>query len=150
MVFDAPALDRPFEERLASVREHMEAHQPPHARHHEHLRCEGLAHLRSELARVEQLGGEGLMLRQPGSRYEAGRSSTLLKVKSFRDDEARILQHLPGEGRHKGRLGAVLVELRDGTRFSIGTGFSAGGVPRFPTYVGVRDDAEFPAPKEDT
>ena len=33
-------------------------------------------------ARVEALGGEGLMLRNPGSRYEAGRSTTLLKVKS--------------------------------------------------------------------
>jgi DNA ligase 1 len=165
VVFDAPSMEGPFEERLAFVREHIEAHKPPHARHHEHVRCDGVVHLRRELARVEKLGGEGLMLRQPGSRYEAGRSSTLLKVKSFRDDEARVVQHLPGEGRHKGRLGALLVELRDGTRFSIGTGFSDaerrappaigvvvafryqelsdGGVPRFPIYVGVRDDVLF-------
>jgi len=163
LVFDAPALDAPFEERMAFTRAHMESRTPPHAKHHEHMRCDGVAHLRAELARVEALGGEGLMLRRPGSRYEVGRSSTLLKVKSFRDDEARVVAHLPGEGRHKGRLGAVLVEMGDGTRFSIGTGFSDaerrapppigslvtfryqelsdGGVPRFPTYVGVRDDA---------
>jgi DNA ligase 1 len=162
LVFDAPAMDAPFEERMAFTRAQLGTTKPAYARHHEHVRCEGVAHLRAELARVEALGGEGLMLRKPGSRYEVGRSSTLLKVKSFKDDEARVVQHLPGEGRHKGRLGALLVEMRDGTRFSIGTGFSDaergeppaigavvtfryqelsdGGVPRFPTYVGVRDD----------
>jgi DNA ligase-1 len=107
------------------------------------------------------------MLRQPGSRYEVGRSSTLLKVKSFHDAEARVLRHLPGEGRHKGRVGALFVALPNGTEFSVGTGlsdaerrdpppvgsvitfryqeFSDGGVPRFPSYVGVRHDAAFPA-----
>ena len=80
--------------------------------------------LRAELARVEALGGEGLMLRQPGSRYVAGRSTTLLKVKSFFDAEATVIDHLPGEGRHEGRLGALLVERPDGIRFSVGTGFS--------------------------
>jgi DNA ligase-1 len=29
------------------------------------------------------------MVRRPGSRYEVGRSTTLLKIKSFRDAEAR-------------------------------------------------------------
>jgi DNA ligase-1 len=129
--------------------------------------CTGADALRAELARVEALGGEGLMLRQPGSRYVAGRSTTLLKVKSFFDAEARVIEHLPGEGRHAGRLGALLVERPDGTRFSVGTGFSdaergapppigsvityryqelsTGGVPRFPSYVGVRDDVQLPA-----
>ncbi len=106
------------------------------------------------------------MLRQPESRYEVGRSVTLLKVKSFLDAEARVLEHLKGAGRHKGRLGALLVELADGTQFSVGTGFSDaergapppigsvitfryqelsdGGVPRFPSFVGVRRDSAFP------
>jgi DNA ligase 1 len=103
------------------------------------------------------------MLRQPASRYIAGRSATLCKVKSFRDAEARVIGHLPGSGRHAGRLGALEVEMQDGTRFAVGTGFSDAerespppvgaiityryqelsndGVPRFPTWIGVRDDA---------
>jgi DNA ligase-1 len=107
------------------------------------------------------------MLRRPGSRYESGRSATLLKVKTFRDAEARVLKHLEGSGRHKGRLGALLVELPDGTRFSVGTGFSdaerehppavgslitfryqelsEAGVPRFPFYVGVRTAESSPS-----
>ena len=163
VVFDAPALDAPFEERLAYCERYVEDVAPPYTEWLPHERCRDVAHLREELARVEGLGGEGLMLRQPGSRYEAGRSHTLLKVKSFKDDEARVIGHLAGAGKHKGRLGALEVELRDGTRFSVGTGFSDAergtppavgtiitfryqelsndGVPRFPSYVGVRIDA---------
>ncbi len=169
VAFDAPSAPGPFEERLAFVRDHVERHRPPHVRAHDHARCEGTDHLRAELARVEGLGGEGLMLRQPGSGYEVGRSLTLLKVKSFRDDEATVLEHLPGAGRHKGRLGALLVALADGTKFAVGTGFSDaergspppvgsvitfryqelsdGGVPRFPSYVGVRMDGGTPSVK---
>ena len=103
------------------------------------------------------------MLRQPNSRYEARRSSTLLKVKTFHDADARVIEHLPGRGRHKGRVGALAVELPDGTLFSVGTGLSDrqrehppaigttitfryqeltdGGVPRFPSFLRVRRDA---------
>lgn len=103
------------------------------------------------------------MLRQPGSKYVAGRSATLLKVKSFHDSEATVIGHQAGAGRHKGRMGALLVRLSDGTEFAVGTGFSdrerenppgigavvtfryqelsEAGVPRFPSWVGVRLDA---------
>jgi DNA ligase-1 len=177
LVFDVPTLAGPFEERLTHVREYLASGRPPYAAAHEHRPCQGLAHLREELARVTALGGEGLMLRQPGSSYEAGRSSTLLKVKTFHDAEARVVEHLPGTGRHKGRLGALAVELPDGTSFSIGTGFSDAerdnppavgtvvtfryqelsdrGVPRFPSFVRVRRGAaqpllDRPAPRSTT
>jgi DNA ligase-1 len=167
VVFDAPALDQGFETRLQFVNDCLRQHQPQHARAHEHVLCQGIDHLRQELVRLEALGGEGLMLRRAGSRYEGGRSATLLKVKSFHDAEARVLGHQEGAGRHKGRLGALLVELEDGTRFAVGTGFSdaeranpppvgslitfryqeltEAGVPRFPSFVGVRELAR-PAP----
>lgn len=163
VVFDAPGMDGTFEARLERCRRWVEAKAPPYATWHKHEPCRGTAQLRKELARVEALGGEGLMLRQPGSLYEAGRSHTLLKVKSFHDDEARVVAHVPGSGRHKGRLGALEVELRNGKRFNVGTGLSDAerespppvgtlitfrfqelsddGVPRFPSYVGVRIDA---------
>jgi DNA ligase-1 len=164
VVFDAPASAAPFEERMDELRAALDRHAPPYARWHEHVRCAGVDHLRAELARVEALGGEGLMLRRPGSRYEVGRSSSLLKVKTFHDAEARVIGHAPGAGKHRGRLGALEVELGDGTRFAVGTGLSdderrapppigsvitfryqelsEDGVPRFPSYVGVRIDAE--------
>ena len=87
-------------------------------------------------------------------------------MKTFHDTEAIVVGHLPGAGRHKGRLGALECDLPDGTRFSVGTGFSdaeraappavgsvitfryqeltTDGVPRFPSYIGVRDDVTWP------
>lgn len=164
LVFDMPKIDEPFEKRMKMIETLLKKNQPKYAQAHEHLPCKDLDHLQKELARIEELGGEGLMLRQPESRYAVGRSITLLKVKKFHDAEARVVGHQAGAGRHKGRLGALLVELADGTRFAVGTGFSDAqrnappalgstikfryqelsdaGVPRFPSYVGVRTDIE--------
>lgn len=169
LVFDAPAQAGVFEERLAYVQDLLGAKKSQFVRSHEHRQFTDLEDLRGELARVEALGGEGLMLRQPGSQYEAGRSFTLLKVKTFHDADARVVAHSAGSGRHKGRLGALEVELPDGTQFSVGTGFadrqrenpppvgstitfryqelSDRGVPRFPSFVRVRTDVPVELPK---
>jgi DNA ligase-1 len=163
VVFDAPATAGGFEDRLAFVKTALAGDAAPFARPHEHQPCGDVDGLRAELARVEALGGEGLMLRQPGSAYEVGRSATLLKVKSFKDAEAVVTGHQPGAGKHKGRVGALLVRLPSGVEFAVGTGLSdrersappavgtavtfryqeltEAGVPRFPSYVGVRAEA---------
>ena len=171
LVFDAPRCAGGFEARLEFLAESLRAKRQPYARLHEHQRCQGLPQLREELARVEALGGEGLMLRQPGSVYEVGRSFTLLKIKTFRDAEAVVLGHQPGKGKFKGLLGALAVQLPDGTEFSVGTGLSDaeraapppvgsvitfryqelsdGGVPRFPSFVRICKVAKSrPAPEQ--
>lgn len=164
LVFDAPKLAEPFEARIAFIRQFLDERQTKYAEPHVHTRCESTDHLKEELARVEALGGEGLMLRKPGSKYEVGRSYTLLKVKSFFDADAVVIEHLPGAGRHKGRMGALNVQMADGTKFSVGTGFSDAqrdnppavgaiisfryqeltdaGVPRFPSFLRVRTDID--------
>ena len=166
VAFDAPTATGPFETRQASLQEMFRETFAPYARVLQQERCTGIGHLQAELARIESLGGEGLMLRQPGSLYETGRSTTLLKVKTFHDAEGRVVEHLPGRGRHVGRLGAVVVELPNGLTFSVGTGFTDAqrqsppppgslityryqeltdrGVPRFPSFVRVRSDAKTP------
>ena len=159
VVFDAPAVKEPFENRLKVVREQLAQANSEYALALPHFRCRDRGHLQSELTQIIGFGGEGVMLRQPGSMYETGRSDTLLKVKKFLDAEATVIDHQPGKGRHKGRLGALLVQLADGTQFAVGTGFSDaqrenpptigsiitfryqelsdGGVPRFPSFVRV-------------
>ncbi len=163
VIFDAPALEDAFEARLEYVADCVKELGSEFVSSLEHQRCKSLKHLGEELARIEALGGEGLMLREPGSRYEAGRSTTLLKVKTFHDEDAVVVDYVKGKGRHKGRMGAVVVRLADGTEFSVGTGFtdkqresppavgstitfryqelSDGGVPRFPSFVRQRNDA---------
>jgi DNA ligase-1 len=163
VVFDAPGKKDPFEERLAFLAETITSANHPYASVLEHERCQGEAHLRKKLLAVETLGGEGLMLRQPASHYEVGRSMTLLKVKTFHDAEAVVIDHSAGKGKHKGRLGALVVQLPDGTEFNVGTGFSDAlrnqppsigstitfryqeltdaGVPRFPSFVRIANAA---------
>ena len=84
-------------------------------------------------------------------------------MKSSADAEAVVVRQLPGKGRLAGMMWALLVELADGTRFRIGTGFSdaerrnppapgtvitfpyrgtyASGIPKFPSFLRVRADA---------
>ncbi len=157
LVFDAPAQKDPFEQRMAFLNDVIASAESEFATVLDQQRCRGEAHLREQLAEIESLGGEGLMLRQPASSYEVGRSSTLLKVKTFHDAEAVVIDHSAGRGKHKGRFGALVVQLPDGTEFNVGTGFSDaqrndppaigstitfryqelsdGGVPRFPSFV---------------
>jgi DNA ligase-1 len=162
VVFDAPAAKGGFEARQEFLETTLVEHRPQFARVLHQERCRGLQHLREELLRITSVGGEGLMLRQPGSRYEVGRSNTLLKAKSFAELDAEVVEHLAGQGRHRGRMGALLVQLANGLRFNVGTGFTDAqresppkigsivtvryqeltdrGVPRFPSFVRVRRD----------
>ncbi|MGE3407557.1 MAG: DNA ligase [Pirellulales bacterium] len=162
-VFDMPTHAAPFEKRIEQVQAFLRDTFTPFVEAVEQSCCRDFNHLHRELNQIIALGGEGLMVRQPGSAYEAGRSTTLLKIKQLHDAEALVIGHQPGKGRHKGRLGALEVELPDGTQFSVGTGFSDAqrehppaissqitfryqeltdrGVPRFPSFVRVRSDA---------
>lgn len=161
MVFDAPQAPGTFEERMTFLRELLPA-ENQYVQPVPHERCRGKAHLLAERDRIEALGGEGLMLRKPESKYDAQRSPTLLKVKSHEDAEATVIAHLPGKRKFAGKLGALRVETPDGRRFSVGSGFTDAqrespppvgavityryrgltekGLPRFPTFLRVRRD----------
>ncbi len=151
-VFDAPIIPGGFEKRFASI-----PRLPGHCKKLMHVPCPGLAGLKELLAEVEAQGGEGLMLRQPGSEYVRGRSASLLKVKQFYDTEAVVTDTQPGKGRHKGAVGALVVRvpqditlrvgkktctLRRSTQFEVGTGLSDAqrrpGVIRAGAIITVR------------
>lgn len=159
MVLDAPRVAGTFERRQLFLKTETNVTDHDFAFLAEHWPCESLAHLESSLAMIERAGGEGLMLRQYGSLYVSGRSSTLLKVKRFHDAEARVIGHKRGTGRNAACLGALLCVLPSGLEFACGTGFTdelryapppigalitfryqeltARGVPRFPTFLRV-------------
>ena len=131
-------------------------------------KCTGKPDLDEKLKAVLMHGGEGLMLRKPGSLYERRRSKSLLKVKTFLDAEAKIVGHNEGKGKHQGMLGALSCEMPlSSIRFEVGTGFTDAdrnwlgakkrwpvgsvvtykyqnltvkGVPRFPVFLRARTD----------
>lgn len=124
MVFDMPEHTGTYEERLAA----LNALTFVNGDHIEVLKTEQIKDnqdVYKKLKEAESQGYEGIMLREPGSKYVDGRSNTLLKVKSFKDAEARVIDYIPGRGKHKGRLGALVVEMPEsGKTFQLGSGFS--------------------------
>lgn len=166
IIFDAPDHGGVFEERYEFFYSTFSADAHAFAHALQHDICESIDHLQEELARVEALRGEGLMLRQAKSNYVGSRSSTLLKVKTFHDAEAKVEGYMDGQGKHRNRVGSLKLITPKGVRFSCGSGLSDAeredppeigtivsyrfqeltdaGIPRFPTYVGVRIDAEWP------
>jgi DNA ligase-1 len=163
-IFDVPEAPGSFEERIVLAEEWFEKHPSEYAFVIVQSSVLSRSHMLEELYRIEALGGEGLIVRNPAAHYTDGRSLEVLKVKSFSDEEAKVLSHLPGSGRNRGRLGALLVELENGTIFKIGSGFSDSerenppppgsivsfkhygeydsGIPRFPSFLRIRTDMD--------
>lgn len=163
-IFDVPEAGTPFAERIAKAREWLAASPSPYAFVIPQIPVQNREHLQQELERIDNLGGEGLVVRNPEAHYQAGRNAEILKVKSFQDAEAVVVAHVPGAGRNSGRLGSLLVELPDGIRFKIGTGFRdaerdnppcvgetitfkhygyyRSGRPKFPSFLRIRQDRE--------
>lgn len=89
VVFDAPMAGGGIQHRLQIAT----AAIPDGATNihvHPHTQCTSEEHLLEELARVEALGGEGLMLRHRTAPHRGGRIAELLKVKTFQDDEVSV------------------------------------------------------------
>jgi DNA ligase-1 len=161
MVFDAPAQPGTFDRRIPALEQLIAQIDAPWVWAVQQYKVGGDAALKAQLDKVVLGGGEGLVLHRGSSLYRAGRSDDLLKLKPFDDAEARVVEHLPGKGKYTGMLGALLVEMPDGTRFRIGTGFSdelrrhpppvgsmvtfryqgttSGGKPRFARFMRTHD-----------
>ena len=122
MVFDAPLLDKPFEQRLEVLRKKLAENPSNHVRYHVHHRCRDKAHLLEETDKIIAEGGEGMMVKDPKSKYESKRSELLLKVKKFQDTEATVIGHVKGDGRCWDMLGALLMRGDNGIEFKIGSG----------------------------
>lgn len=162
MVFDLPGHDGTFGQRLHALRALVADLDIPWVRAVKQFRVADAAELQARLEAVTAAGGEGLMLHRAGARYAAGRSDDLLKLKPYRDAEAKVVAHLPGEGKYRGMLGALLVERPDGLRFRLGSGFTddqrrdpppigawvtyrhngltKNGIPRFARFLRIRHD----------
>lgn len=162
MVFDLPSHPGSFDARLPALQQTVAGIGQAWVQAVEQRRVPSHAALQALLTRTVRGGGEGLMLHRGASHYRAGRSDDLIKLKTHADTEARVVGHLPGKGRHAGRMGALLVEMPSGQRFKLGAGFSDAdraapppvgswvtyryrgthdsGLPRFASFVRVRED----------
>jgi DNA ligase-1 len=160
MLFDLPHSNRSFDQTLQMMEQIVADAQSEYLHLVEQRRVDNNVELNQWLDTVVAGGGEGLMLRLAHAKYLPQRSANLLKLKKYQDAEAVVLAHLPGKGKHKGRMGALKVRDENGVEFKIGTGFSdnqrenpppigsvitfkyfgktANNVPRFASYMRVR------------
>ena len=154
-VFDVPHAPGGLHERLQKAKDWLAAHPGCNFEVIEQRPVTSIEAARRFLREVEAAGGEGIVLRDPNLPYRAGRSAGFLKWKSRFDEECTVAAHHPGKGKYAGMLGAVTCENHRG-RFRIGTGFkdaerrdpppvgavityrhqgfTAKGLPRFPSY----------------
>ncbi len=72
-------------------------------------------------------GFEGAMLKDAQSPYVFKRGRNLLKVKRFRDIDLEVIGFYEGKGKHRGRLGGLIVSNEtpddDGITCKVGSGF---------------------------
>ena len=163
MVFDLPAQPGDFDTRLAALRKLLPITAAPWVVPVAQQRATTHDALQALLNKTVKLGGEGLMLHRGSAPYRGERNADLLKFKPYDDAEARVVGHTPGQGKHAGRLGALIVETPQGQRFKLGGGFSdaqrrdppavgtwvtyryngtnPSGLPRFARFMRARADA---------
>ncbi len=161
MVFDLPSDKQIFDLRLQRLQQLIPKESSiikliPQWKIDQH------SQLQHKLALTVQQGGEGLMLHRGDAHYHSGRNRDILKFKPYYDAEATVIAYKKGQGKHQGRMGSLLVESAEGTRFYIGTGFSdkqrenppaigtlisfryygltQKGIPRHASFIRVRPD----------
>ena len=162
MIFELPDGAGSFADRAARIRQVVDAEKWPQLVAVEQFKVADRLALKRKLDQVVHDGGEGLMLHLASSPYVTGRSDVLLKLKPLLDTEAKVVDCIPGKGKYLGQMGALRVEMPDGRRFNIGTGFSDAvrknppvvgtiitytyrgltnkGTPRFTSYLRIREE----------
>jgi DNA ligase 1 len=161
-IFEVPKAAGDFPTRLEKARQWFKAHPAPQVRIIKQIVCKGQAHLQAFLKKIESLGGEGVVIRDPRLPYRTGRLPDVLKVKRFSDMEGTVIGYKPGKGKFKGMMGSLTLRLDNGIAFNLGSGFSdaerrdpppigavvtfkykgftKNGIPRFASFMRVRKD----------
>ncbi|MGH2942642.1 MAG: DNA ligase D, partial [Solirubrobacteraceae bacterium] len=135
-------MDLPYEERRARLAE-LEL-QGSHWQTPDHVVGDGAAVLEASHAN----GLEGVVAKRLDSPYEPGRRSPCwLKVKNVMREDVVVGGWLPGEGRRRNRIGALLVGVPDDGRLRyagrVGTGFSDAELDRLAATLEQRPDSPF-------
>lgn len=162
-VFEAPNQLGGLLERLAVLETYLKKQSLPQVKLIPQIPVETTAQVQETLDRLVEKGAEGLILRQASQPYVTGRTQTALKVKTYWDDECRVVGYTPGKGRFDGLVGSLVCDWQ-GQRIKLGSGLSVAerknpptlntwvtfkyygltqnGKPRFPVFLRVRTDQD--------
>ena len=121
-VFDTPDMDAKFGDRLKAIAELKGLSEYIKVVKHK------VVHSSEEIHDFYNLcldkGLEGLVLKEPDHYYKRTRSNLWMKMKEAHTIEGRVVDFKEGEGRLKGMLGALIVELANSVSADVGSGFT--------------------------
>lgn len=159
-IFELPDATGTFTERIEAMQRLIQQQNSRYLTLVPQFRMTDKAALLAKLNELEGKGAEGLMLHQQDALYTTGRSSDLLKLKTYQDTEAEVIGYRPGKGKYKGMVGALIVKTAQGKEFAIGSGltdelrqtppeigtvityryngYTNNGIPRFARFLRVR------------
>jgi len=159
-IFEVPNQSGGLLARLSVLENYLNEHQQAFLRIIPQTPVTSSKQLKSDLEKFTALGGEGLVVRKPETRYHSGRSADDLKVKQYQDAECTVIDYKEGQGKYVGKTGALHCQLLSGLAFYIGSGlsdqqrefppeigsvitfkyygFTKNDIPRFPVFMRVR------------
>lgn len=157
-VFDLPCVDGVFKNKLQYCRELLRGNRV--ASPVRQITCKSQKHLEEYFKTLCDTGAEGVIIRDPNSKYEYRRSDRMLKYKPIETDEAEVIGYEAGKGKYYGLTGALICKWK-GKKFNLGTGLTDkdrkkppaigskvtfsykcltdSGIPREPVYVCERN-----------
>ncbi len=122
-IFEVPYIEGNFTERLQYANKWLKEKQIKHAQVIKQIKYKNKEHLNKYLHYIENLGGEGVVIKNPKLLYFTGRSANILKVKSFDDMEGKVIGINPGKGKFTDLMGSLTLSLENGVIFRLGGGF---------------------------
>jgi len=85
---------------------------------------------RDAVNRIVDLGGEGIVIRNPSGLYYQGRSNNLVRWKGIFDGEGKVIGMTAGKGKYHGKIGALIVTVIScDDSAAIGKTFELSGMP---------------------
>lgn len=164
MIFDLPGHSGTFTQRISAMKTLIKKTNSAHLDMVKQIKLATQAQLENKLNSVIAKQGEGLMLHLASAFYQVGRTSNILKLKKYQDDEATVIGYVGGKGKYKGMLGSLTVKTPDGIVFNIGSGFTdkeranppvigsiitykfngktKANIPRFARYFRIRNNKQ--------
>ena len=119
-IFEVPHAQGNFLQRLQKAKVWFKSHPNQHVKFIPQYHCQDKKALNTFLESILQKNCEGVIVKNPNHPYISKRNSNILKVKKFYDMEGEVV----GYNYNKERLKSLIIQLKSGTSFNLGSGLS--------------------------
>jgi DNA ligase-1 len=159
-IFEVPNQKGDFFERLKKAQIWFEKFPNKQVKIIQQIKVKDKPHLDNYLKKIITKKGEGVIIKNPNTKYISGRNSNILKVKKFDDMEGEVIKiNISNKTKV---LKSLTIKLQNNTKFNLGTGFSKqerknppkigsiitfkyygftkNGKPKFASFLHIRKD----------